>query len=322
LKKLTKKYGHSLLVVGDDICPVERSTIAYARKYSIQSLLIQDGILIDPKSGFEYSEKRRSNFLGRRLIRRILGLGRILPDLTAYGASNCDTFAVWGEGTRRMMIDFGIWPEKIVIVGSPRMDKWIKMRQQRAPDLPDRSKCKILFTSLILSTIKFGTDDEDRHVMGILDALAEKDPSLDIIVRPHPSEKTASYRRLFSEMNIKRLRIDRESSLQKVLLECDLILTYVSTVAVEGMILGKPVICLPIEKSQTPIFSVEGAAVFLEELEKLQYWINALLHDDDIIREYKAKRREFLEKHVGILDGKSSHRAARLIERSLRIGEA
>jgi hypothetical protein len=321
MKKFKSEFASCIMVVGDDICPVERAAIEYAKKLSVKSVLIQDGILIDPISELAFFKTMRSKAVGRKIIRRILRFGGILPELTAYGASSCDIFAVWGESTQKMMIDFGIRPEKISLVGSPRMDQWIKMRTSSDLRTPLGLKIRLLFISLLFSNMKDETYVNDYQMMMTLETLMEQDSRLEITVRPHPSEKIKSYHRLFNTLNIKRLRLDNESALQAALFDCDLILTYCSTIAIEGMILNKPVIFLPMDdKWQSQIFDHEGAAVSIKELKDLKYWIYVLLQDEKINQQYAEKRREFLGKLLGVLDEESSDRAARLIERTLKIG--
>ena len=313
-----RQSGRVVLVLGGDVCPVERSVISFAKRRGIPTVLIQDGLLNDAQSWAQRLAARRRRGLAIQLARRLLHSWGLLPSLAMYGASECRRVAVWGEGTRDLMVEYGVLPEKIVVTGSPRFDRWFALARDRTSiQHNDKSKRRLLYAAWLLSHWKVGSYAEDCRVIASLEALARHEPDWEIVVRPHPSEKIESYQHIFESLGVKHLKLDQKSSLLSALSDCALIMTYGSTVAIEGMILGKPVLCLPMDPVQAPLYVREGAVVAVDSLDDLGDWIKAVLSDSKLQTELTQRRQAFISRHLGYTDGTSSSRVARLIESSL-----
>jgi CDP-glycerol glycerophosphotransferase (TagB/SpsB family) len=315
LTKYISKQHHVVLVLGDDVCPVERSVVSFAKRRGVPTILVQDGILNDQQSWEQWLRAGRPRGWAMQVSRKLLQYRDFLPPLTMYGASGCTKVAVWGEGTRDLMMGYGVCSEKIVVTGAPRFDQLFQMaRAQDSMWSKSISKQRLLFAALLLSNWKIDSFDKDCSVINSLESLARIEPDWEIVVRPHPSERLEDYRRIFNLLGVKKLKLDQRSSIVSNLRDCTVVLTYASTVGVEGMILGKPVICLPIDPVHAPLYAREGAAITVKHLADLGGLIKAVLTDAKLQYELAQRRQAFISRHLGHTDGASASRVARLIE--------
>lgn len=316
LREYFRQMGRSILVVGDDWCPVERSAVAYAKEQGIPTVLIQDGALEANWLNWALARRRKQN-LWIQLVRQVLRFGNLLPPLSR---TNCDYLAVWGEYTRNEMIGRGVPSESIYVTGAPRFDEWVsRSRVQSSLQQKGKAKHQLLFVALLLSNFSVGISYEaDCHTMESLEIFARSDPSWDVVVRPHPSEDPEDYQRLFKSMNLTRLKLEPSVPLSTALNDCDVLLTHFSTVGIEAMILGKPVLCLDVnddlEAGLHIAYKVEKAVPVLNNLDGLSNWINKLLNDSTTQAELAQWREIFLAKYLGYADAASSARVARLLE--------
>jgi hypothetical protein len=320
LRRRLARYSHQfrqlVLVLGDDVCPVERSAIAFAKERGIPSLLIQDGILDDPESWMKwFSGRRQKQNLVTKLIRRLLRFGNLLPPPTLFGTAGCNYLAVWGEYTRSTMLKCGVPSKSIVVTGAPRFDRLFSLTADQIRVRHNtRSKHQLLFASQLLSNLDLGSYEADCRVMKSLDAFVRSNPSWDVVVRPHPSENLEEYHRLFRLMGLVHLRLEPGVPLYVALSNCDLLLTYFSTVAVEAMILDKPIVCLRVYGMSTPAYITEGAVLVIDDLSEFDHWADRLLNDSQTKGRFAQARQAFITKYLGYIDGAASMRVARLIK--------
>jgi hypothetical protein len=303
-----------VLVLGDDVCPVERAAIAFARKNGVKTLLIQDGILDDDDAWLQWvAQRRRQVDFATKLGRALLRSMDILPDLTLLGLAGCHRLAVWGTYTKHVMVKHGVPEETINVTGSPRLDDLFSLaRVQAARADHHKGGRTLLFASMLLGNMSLDSPAEDSRVMQSLDTLARS--GWDVIVRPHPTEKPEDYRRLFESLHLTNLRLDIGRTVRDALVGCDFLLTYFSTIAVEALILGKPVFCLPMTALSQPAYIASGAVPVIDKIRDLSSWLNRLLNDRDFQLRLDSSRRQFINDYLGYTDAASSARVARLIE--------
>ena len=316
----SRHFGQLALVLGDDICPVERSAIAFAKKRGFSTVLIVDGVLQEAEVEERIQVLNRKQESVKRLVRWILRVTGLLPAPTLYGQAGCDQVAVWGEYSHELMLKRGVPAESAKVTGSPRFDRWLEAAPRQVSSASDGVR-RVLFAGILLSAWNIAPFEIDCQVMAALDRLGEVNPNWEITVRPHPSDNPEVYYQIFETMRLTRLKLDRETSVAQALTGCDALVTYDSTTAIEGMILGKPVVCLAVAPQIAKTsYAREGAVLVVENLDHLDDAVRMVLDDPTVNSQLDEARQRFLSRHLRHANGRSADRVARLIES--RLGEA
>ena len=188
----------------------------------------------------------------------------------------------------------------VVVTGNPVMDEHYSLPNSKSP--PFHSPLKILFL-LCQEHLRF--QGENRKI--VLEALLElkKYPKpISVILRNHPQHPDLlhHFHRNFPFPIIER----NDTPLQKELLENDIIITQVTSAAVEAIIFKKPLIYLnTYSVKNIRNFATSGAALGVYEISELIPAINSLFKNPGQLGHQQDR---FISKYCGKIDGKASRR--------------
>lgn len=145
-------------------------------------------------------------------------------------------------------------------------------------------------------------------------------PEKQLAIKLHPSEKIAEYQQMLAGIeNGNKAVLCQDIDLYGLLRECDLLMTVHSTVALEAMILDKPVITINLTgKPDVMPYAKSGAALGVYQQAELAPAIRKALYDPEVKRELEQKRESFVAEHAYKVDGQSSKRVAELIVRLIK----
>jgi hypothetical protein len=134
-------------------------------------------------------------------------------------------------------------------------------------------------------------------------------PSLRFVLKLHPSEPAHEAERMRAAAGAPDLVVRERSP--HVLAASDVLITLPSTIAVEAMILGTPVI--------SPEFFYDGDAVLAVpgHTEPLAAAIAHVLDGWGRSDDFEARRRRFVARHNGPCDGRAAERVAQLVEETV-----
>lgn len=140
-----------------------------------------------------------------------------------------------------------------------------------------------------------------------------------LIVKLHPYENDFNlYEKMAKEVDLKDYTLIRDIEILKLLHNCDLLITQVSTVGYEAVLLDKNVISLCGSSNFLPDdiwdFKKYGAAINIYHLEELESYIRKALFDSETIAELKRGREEYIMEHAYKLDGNASSRVKEVID--------
>lgn len=167
--------------------------------------------------------------IGARATRRFIDGDFALPDLVG----------VWGPFQRDLAMARGAKPGAIVEIGNPAWD-------ELAVKPPDRfASRRKLAESLGLSVahcwfLLAGQDESRTQLSEVAGALLAA-PLTAVLARPHPAESLEGYRALEAAFP-GRVRIVAETALPELSAACDACVTFHSTVNIESLLCGTPVI--------------------------------------------------------------------------------
>lgn len=230
-----------------------------------------------------------------------------------YAPVHSTKMAVWGELPRLWLIANGADPRQLVVTGEPRLDALV------SPG-PPRSRADVL-GQLGLDPNRpswiVAPDPEPREVRHAMTemaaAIASAFPDVQVIVRPHPADDVAYYKTMLAAgLAGGRLVLGTEVDAASLLAAADLAFVGQSTLGLEAMILGLPVVVLnPSRSFEFVPYVSEGAAPGVFEVGELKSVVTALLGEERA--RFEAGRRRFVERYASAADGSSTARVIDLI---------
>jgi hypothetical protein len=227
---LLSKIKPSVVIVEEDVCESNRILVAMAKVRNIYSIVIQHGIPVAP---------------------------------IGFVPLSASEMAVWGEYSKEKIVDWGVPQEKLALTGSPRYDEALLGLAERGSK-PFSDIKRILGIPLDSDFILLATQPfheasrpdftkafyskkiNSQIISAVLDVLENK-PDLWLVIKLHPRDKNSRFTR---ELVLSRPTVkDRVVVLQNFdshrLLKAALVLVSTwSTIFIEGMLAGKPVIVL------------------------------------------------------------------------------
>jgi CDP-glycerol glycerophosphotransferase (TagB/SpsB family) len=135
------------------------------------------------------------------------------------------------------------------------------------------------------------------------------------IAKLHPAEVKSEFRRQYRTLlKAGRIRLLQREDIGTVLAAIDVAVVYTSTVALEAMLIGKPVIMYAPVGNRDPYGFIEkGAAIGARTATELATAIRTVLEDKATGKDLAAGRRRAIAAHLGRLDGRASDRVAGLV---------
>ena len=214
----------------------------------------------------------------------------------------------------KKLTEFGFDKLTIFEVGDPYFDSLFKEMQnvkkvQKSLD----KKIKILFCTSTMAGHGFCSQKEENNlIIDTINKILEND-SFDISLKMHPS--TISRKDYENEV-LPKLRFSipfyQQENLAELVSTHDIMLTYGGTGAIHyGILMGKPIVNLDFNTPATAnnvfvdnkiITQCKSLLNLVSDIQKTNYKVNS---NEDV--------QLYIEKHIGIFDGKSSERSAKAI---------
>ncbi len=295
-----KKEKISAILFDEDVTPYNKTLATAARKLKIPSLVIQHGAPF-----------------------------RTVP--IALAPVTASKIAAWGPYSRELLLSWGVPDHQISLTGVPRYDRFDEALNRQAEarkkvlrDIGGKSEQKIV----VLATDPFHEDgradfvghylsreNTQRLLDTVFRALA---PFNDVclVVKLHPRDPHEAYtqERILNSGLKDRVKLLRLYSTPSLLLACDILMTPCSTVAIEAMMLRKPVITINLEGGRDLQPHAEtGAAVGAKDLESLSAALHKILHDDRFRNGQIERSLNVIPKYLARPEGGASYAAARVL---------
>lgn len=218
-------------------------------------------------------------------------------------------FAVFGNRYKEELIKLKVKPDNIQVTGPIILDEIDKYIQRKA----NSGREILIATSPFIEDNFLEKGQYFARVRKIIQELSAVSPSL--VFKLHPREiHQKEYQKIVEELGINAVitnQVDREKHYQ-LITDCDLLVTFGSTVALEGMIIGKPTLTVDLFDSLNPtnmLIINSGATTVAKYNQNLAILAKGLLVHDP----YQEQAKEFVESLCYILDGKASQRIVNYI---------
>jgi hypothetical protein len=229
-------------------------------------------------------------------------------DHPQYGFLNADVIAVNGASAGNVFRKRGVSPERIVVTGMAHYDETFELANSEQP----REKAESGLVAFLSENLPLS--ETFRMITSVAEVVLST-PGTRMIIRPHPRENPTIYGDFVKRFSSGRITVDSTTPLLELLLKAGVCVTGFSNVAVEAMILNRPVICMNLEERPDMLNYIgEGAALGIRKPEETASVMSNALFDEGVKAALARGRRAFLEKHFYRTDGESSLRIVSLIE--------
>jgi hypothetical protein len=230
-----------------------------------------------------------------------------------YEDSYADRILLYGSHGYDMMIRNGFPPGRLAVVGNPRYDDWL-MADAHADRETICSKFQIPCDRKIMTIASHlawrGTRSWVEAVARIF-AEHQREGRYALIVKPHPGDALEDYMAILSVTGRSDVHLaDRNFDIRVLINASDVVMTDVSTVGVEAIVLGKALICLDLTDSPQHVlrYDEEGGAILVTRADRIWDTIQDVLYDEATKEKLACERRRGIDRFALKNDGRSSAR--------------
>lgn len=242
------------------------------------------------------------------LIQHGLGEGVVDPDVF-----DNTTIAVFGKMSKERLLKVGVKDKNITIVGPIIFEDIINYKKKNA--ISSNSKKIVIITEPFVEGNAIGKKEYFSYIKKIIQEINTLN-GISITIKLHPVEKSLQdYQKIINELECSNVYVTQKVGsdyLYQLLSGSDLVIEFGSTVAIEAMILDKPVITTnfcPIEGGIYELVSKCTGTYKVDYRENISHAIKEVL-SKDILQE---QRKKTVEQMCGTIDGKASERIAEMI---------
>jgi len=218
---------------------------------------------------------------------------------------------VSGLSDKKILNNFYKYPRnRIKVTGEPRYD-YIKEKIDKNRIYADLGLDKNTKTIVFFDEGP-GILKSAEKITSILKEFSKKN---NVVIKLHPSEKNSTYP-IYKKVSEGKIKITRYDT-RKLIKVSDVTLTCFSTVAIEAIIAGKPLVLINLGHIYPDYFDFdkEGSALRAYSEEALRGYINKCLYDRKILKKLVNGRKLTFKKHYYEYPGKSSEAVHQEIRR-------
>jgi len=287
-RHVLERHRPALIVSADDADPRCRVFSLLGKMLGIPSLLVQQGLT-----------------------------SRSYPEWVFFSH---DRVTAMGDQSRDDMIAQGIPPENILVTGHPGFDRIVdvdpdtRAKTRSAFGLAADQKM-ILFASQPYYIGVFDSPQIRRTMIDAIVRAADSQPASVLVIKPHPGERPACFRRLVRRYP--RTRLAGKTAEMAILIKaCDVLITFHSTSGLEALYAGKPVINVDFPKSGgSKIYTQSGATWTARSEDDIASHLGFILSDRPSPDAGKrdGARQEFLREMTFLPDGKAAQRIVKIV---------
>lgn len=253
-----------LAIFGNDFSNRERAFIEVAKRKKISTLTMQHGVITEP--------------------------GYYLP--------YADHILVWSERDRKILIEKGVIPSKVIVVGSPlylRKEK-VSIQQQFAVNWVGKDNNKVVFIGGGFVMDKPQSVGAVESHVRVLSAALQKFPDLQLVIKPHPLEDRSKYAKMCKVYNA---TLDSRDA-QELIGESFLGVVLYSTLAIDFLLQGVPVVSILSTDDEDPTgMSTYSAIPRIRNQFQLADFIKKIREVPAFFVQYEKDRDIFLQDYIG-----------------------
>jgi hypothetical protein len=237
-KSIIQQENVGIVIVGNDTDVIPQWFVNSANNLNIPSVLIQDGLFFDIKRITQNKFQKFTSILTsgtpKLLFLTVLLLLTHQYKRIGDGLGGCTQIHVWGTKSRDYFISKGVEKQKIIITGSIRTDQLIQYGTEN-----NQKKFVLYAPTNMVKTNLVSNETMKNIVTTICSAILSMD-DLVLIIKPHDVENIDFYKNLTKKFGSKLQVVDKD--VIKLILNSHLLITNLSTTAIDALCMHKPVI--------------------------------------------------------------------------------
>jgi glycosyltransferase involved in cell wall biosynthesis len=249
--------------------------------------------------------------------------GVFASDDPMYEVLYADRLAVWGQAVKELVVSQGILPERVVCTGAPILDD-LSRRQFRPMVLRQELGVPPTDRLITLASEPGGSRhlyaNEVHHmVMEILKAIQQLPTNFHLVIKLRPGEDGVFHRNAVASLDLSdRVTVVQSVDLHELLHASELVIVFASTVGLEAIALGRPLLVVNFTGRPDLVDYVDrGTALGVYREADLLPAIRRVLDDPAVQQRLAAARRQFVQDYLYRLDGLSSQRVVALVDRMI-----
>jgi UDP-N-acetylglucosamine 2-epimerase len=231
-----------------------------------------------------------------------------------------DKFFLYGNHAKNALTFHGIPEKSLVVSGSARYDTLFNQKKNTEEKyiilmgsaLPSTAFSYFLSNKVIL--------EWEKMITSVFRALKEiKDSNEEIIIKRHPTQNKEIIKfQPLADKFLPGVKVYKNKNTYELLSKSKLVVSMLSSVITEAIILDKPVV-LPrhIKHDLGPHFTQTNAVLTIEKPEEALTVIKKALYDDDVKAKLKMGREKFIKENLEY-GGKSTEKTLELIKEILK----
>ena len=228
IRALFTKRKPKALLLWTDVEVFERICTLIAKEQGIPSLVAQHGI-------FSTEIEKEKN-------------DRIW--ITGFTPMLADRIAIWGPFFKKELEKKGIPDHKIVITGTPKFD-FLKSRRFKPAEF--RKKIGVKESETLVTLIMSSDHYMEFRMIDMAFKALKKFPGCKFVVKVHPSEAKGKYLKMAEKLGKSAIVLQAED-LYELMNASALVVVHASTVGIEAVALGKPVIVITKKHDHAAIY--------------------------------------------------------------------
>ena len=218
---------------------------------------------------------------------------------------------VWARINNINKLEKGNFPPLIPIVtGDPKVDFLSKViKSFDVDEIRKKLKIKEGKKIILFATENLPKKEEQEIIAKSVISTFKSLKDVHLIIKPHPNESDISlYQNLISKFELSEFSIITDINLYELLFVSDLVILSYSTVGVEAMRMGKPVISLNLLGLHDDALIIQkNAAVVVRNSDELLPTIKQYLNSK-FSQKLIENGKIFAEKELGEIDGNAANR--------------
>ena len=262
------------------------------------------------------------SFLGQRLgiPSLVVQQGLTYRDYPEWKFFSMSEVAAMGDISRADMMSQGIPEERITVTGPPAFDRLLLPEPEACANIRAEHGVKdeqfmVLFASQPYQVGGFKTPDIRLEMIKAIIKATASLVRVQLVVKPHPIEDISILRRIIGQRPRVTL-FERAADISLLIKACDVLLTFTSTVALQALYIGKPVLNVDFpESGLASIFLDSGATWVARSDKEIQFQLRELTGERrgfEIAKKEEARQR-FVRDWAYLQDGGAAERVGKKI---------
>jgi glycosyltransferase involved in cell wall biosynthesis len=315
VRRLIREMAPALLLLCADNDLPARIFVRVAEELQIPSVLLVDGLALGRNPRYRLAPLPRLKVLLATLVHRMLRVGGL------RGTSGVDRILVMNETSREEIIRHGVDHRRVAVVGSPEYDELARIeRELDAIEVNRRTRDRlgliegrpvVLFAH---QSLFLPRREEEAFIRELMNGVRACDGILIVKFHPRSGEDLEDWRAWaaregFVPDQVVFLR-DWSSSIEAVRMSAACVTVY-STVAVEALVLGTPLVLIQYLNTESvlPYAEKYGAAIAVRSPNELRDAIVRAVTDEGTRAALRQNAQTALVSELGGFDDRSLERS-------------